>query len=495
MHFRKALVRSCAAGLLAAAVALPSHAQNAFQRGLDAYLSGEYDEALALWQPVAESGNAVAAFNIGVLYARGLGVQADPVQALRWYRQSALAGYANAQFNLGSAHYDGDGTARNIGQAVAWWEKAAEQNHPEALYNLATLYRDGRVVEQNLERARGLFERGAAVGDPRAESALAKLQDRVDAAGGEGELSEPPPAGDEWPSGENPEHYAVQLFAVAKQEAARRFVLDNGLAARVHVYQAEVDGKTWFKGVSGSYADHGAAQAARKELQDMLPGVSPWIRRYRDIQAEAVADVPLPAAVAPPVALEETAPAISERTGASTGDASAASGDETTETSAASAAVAATESRSQSAEPVSSRTVDDDPESSGAGEPAATETAAVDEAAARLNRGQRAFNAQDYDEAFAAWRPLAEEGVADAQYGIGFMYESGWGVDRDYSEAYRWYQLAAQQGHVKSQFNLGMLYRNGNGVAQNDALGLYWIQTAADRGDERALSYLKKLNQ
>ncbi len=106
----------------------------------------------------------------------------------------------------------------------------------------------------------------------------------------------------------------------------------------------------------------------------------------------------------------------------------------------------------------------------------------------------RAFNAQNYEAAFDAWQPLAEQGVADAQYGIGFMYESGWGVEEDFSEAFRWYQLAAQQGHVRSQFNLGVLYREGKGVARNDALGLYWIQTAADGGDDRALNYLQNLN-
>jgi len=113
---------------------------------------------------------------------------------------------------------------------------------------------------------------------------------------------------------------------------------------------------------------------------------------------------------------------------------------------------------------------------------------------AALRAGQQAFNAQDYEAAFEAWQPLAEQGVADAQYGIGFMYESGWGMARDFSKAFRWYQLAAQQDHVQAQYNLGLLYRDGRGVARNDALGLYWIQTAADGGDQRARNYLQSLN-
>ena len=43
-------------------------------------------------------------------------------------------------------------------------------------------------------------------------------------------------------------------------------------------------------------------------------------------------------------------------------------------------------------------------------------------------------------------RKAAVEGDADAQFGLGVMYQHGLGVSKDYVEAYAWYILAAAQG-------------------------------------------------
>lgn len=496
----------------------PAAAQSgdAFQQGLDAYLDGDYVKAMELWRPAAESGDSVAAFNVGVLHAQGLGVEADPAEALKWYRQSALDGYANAQFNLGAAYYNGEGTEANVSEAVSWWEKAAEQEHPEALYNLGALYRDGRFVDQDIERARTLFERAAAAGDARAGEALAGLTgseteaeesegpeqtastddvpaetDSETADAGDADTAQDGSAatadgGEGWPANVNPEHWAVQVFAVGKREAAERFIEEHDLAGRVRVFEAEVHGETWFKGVAGNYADADAAKAAQKELEDHLGGASLWIRPYRAIQEEAVGEMAEPAA-APRETTGSDQATIEEDA-----QPSVASEDDIEDLEQAERAAA--RSAEDEREPILTETGDvasdtEPPED----EPAQAPRISDDDRAA-LRAGQQAFNAQNYEAAFDAWRPLAERGVADAQYGIGFMYESGWGVEEDLSKAFRWYQLAAQQGHEQSQFNLGVLYREGKGVARNDALGLYWIQTAADGGDQRALNYLKNLN-
>lgn len=483
----------------AAALAGAATAQDrsAFQEGLDAYVNGEYRAAMEHWRPVAESGDAVAAFNIGVLYAQGLGLEADPEEAVRWYRQSAHAGYANAQFNLGAAYYSGDGIEKNIPQAVSWWEKAAAQDHAEALYNLATLYRHGRGVQPDAGRARALFSKAASLGDTRARQALADMGSPApdsDAGGAaDGGATVPDASGDERDQGdesgheaappgradslgnENPDHWTVQVFAGTEEAAARRFARDHGLTDSLRIYKADIDGKTWFKGIYGSYADRAEAGATQAELARELPGSEPWLRSFRAIQAEAVGEI---------VAGEA-------------GDGAAAGGAPRGEPSASEA------SRSSAAAPENADDGGRADEAAGSvesGRGASTASASPSGQAQdggsheALRAGQKAFNAQDYAAALEAWRPLAEQGVAEAQYGLGFMYESGWGVEQDYGEAFRWYHQAAQQGHVKAQYNLGMLYRNGRGVAQNDALGLYWIQTAADRGDERAENFLKESN-
>lgn len=111
--------------------------------------------------------------------------------------------------------------------------------------------------------------------------------------------------------------------------------------------------------------------------------------------------------------------------------------------------------------------------------------------AGELKRGQSAFNQQNYVQALEVWTPLAVQGSAEAQYGLGFMYESGWGIKRDYVKAFAWYERAATLGHAKSQYNLGLLYLNGFGVAKDTDKGRYWVQAAAGQKDRRALEFLQ----
>lgn len=53
-----------------------------------------------------------------------------------------------------------------------------------------------------------------------------------------------------------------------------------------------------------------------------------------------------------------------------------------------------------------------------------------------------AYARHDYDTAARLFRSLAEEGVADAQQFLGFMYHDGEGVPRDYILAHMWFNLA-----------------------------------------------------
>jgi TPR repeat protein len=76
-----------------------------------------------------------------------------------------------------------------------------------------------------------------------------------------------------------------------------------------------------------------------------------------------------------------------------------------------------------------------------------------------FQRAQAAYNRQDYVTALREWRPLAQQGDADAQAWVGYMYEQGQGVARDDAEAVRWYCKAADQGHATGQANLGVMVR------------------------------------
>ena len=60
-----------------------------------------------------------------------------------------------------------------------------------------------------------------------------------------------------------------------------------------------------------------------------------------------------------------------------------------------------------------------------------------------LEDGMDAHKSGDYATALRLWRPLAEQGNADAQFALGFMLERGQGVLRDRVQAHMLYSLVA----------------------------------------------------
>ena len=65
-----------------------------FQKGFAAYKAGDYATALQEWTPLAEAGDEVAQYNLGIMYENGEGVPQDYKEAVKWYRLAAEQGYA-----------------------------------------------------------------------------------------------------------------------------------------------------------------------------------------------------------------------------------------------------------------------------------------------------------------------------------------------------------------------------------------------------------------
>ncbi len=88
---------------------------------------------------------------------------------------------------------------------------------------------------------------------------------------------------------------------------------------------------------------------------------------------------------------------------------------------------------------------------------------------------------QDHGEAHHWFRLSAEQGNADAQFSVGFLYYTGRGVPKDHAEAERWYRLAAEQGEVGAQLSLALMYSD-----QDDPEAIHWYKLAAEQGDDVA---------
>lgn len=111
-------------------------------------------------------------------------------------------------------------------------------------------------------------------------------------------------------------------------------------------------------------------------------------------------------------------------------------------------------------------------------------------AAADLQTALRYHGYKDYDQAFAAFMELAQQGDATAQANVGYYYDNGLAVAKDLDEALRWYKIAAGNGSVEAQYNLGAMYESGDGVARDYTEAFKWLSMAAYQGDAHADAYL-----
>ena len=94
--------------------------------------AGIQPDVLARYRREAEAGNAGSQDNLGSCYEQGLGLPANPLQAVVWYRASAEQGFAPAQFHLGDCYENGKGVARDLEQARHWYRLAAGHGMAQA---------------------------------------------------------------------------------------------------------------------------------------------------------------------------------------------------------------------------------------------------------------------------------------------------------------------------------------------------------------------------
>lgn len=134
-------------------------------------------EKAAFWfREAADNDIANAAYNLGVLYHQGLGVEKDLDHAIYWYRDAAALGHPEAQYNLGIAHIEGIGTEYNAPLAAAFFESAANAGVVEAAYNLGLIYENGLMGNAvRNEDALLWYDIAAKGGNADAKAALQQL--------------------------------------------------------------------------------------------------------------------------------------------------------------------------------------------------------------------------------------------------------------------------------------------------------------------------------
>jgi TPR repeat protein len=159
--------------LCAAAVAV------AQDHGFEAYQAGRFEQAFAALVPLAEKGDANAQYVLGIMYARGQGVEQSFYEAGKMYRLAAEQGHAGAQINLGSLFENcyGNGPC-DTEEGADWYRRAADQGDAIGQHNLAVMYAAGEGVARDEWSARILFRKSAEQGHLPAQYNLGVIYER-----------------------------------------------------------------------------------------------------------------------------------------------------------------------------------------------------------------------------------------------------------------------------------------------------------------------------
>ena len=159
---------------IAAALALSSAAifgspataqDDAFSKAREAYLQADYVEAVKWFRLLADQGEALAQAQLGYMYDMGEGVPENDAEAVKWFRLAAEQGYVPAQHSLGAMYHSGQGVPKNYAEAVKWYRLAAEQGDAGAQTSLGSMYALGRAVPEDYIQAYMWLNLAAAQGD------------------------------------------------------------------------------------------------------------------------------------------------------------------------------------------------------------------------------------------------------------------------------------------------------------------------------------------
>jgi hypothetical protein len=165
MHFRSLVL-----AVLTLVLAVPGSAQSV-RAGIAAWQKADYSAAVAIWRPLAEKGDADAAFNLGQAYRLGRGVPTNIGAAQTWFERAARKGHVDAETTLGLLLFEnGDQPA-----GLRWLRVAAEKGEPRALLIYGTALFNGDNVPRDPVLGYAYVSRAAAQGLKPAKETLAEL--------------------------------------------------------------------------------------------------------------------------------------------------------------------------------------------------------------------------------------------------------------------------------------------------------------------------------
>ena len=114
---------------------------------------------------------------------------------------------------------------------------------------------------------------------------------------------------------------------------------------------------------------------------------------------------------------------------------------------------------------------------------------------AGLSEALTAYGIKKYDQAFAEFTYLAEEGDSIASYYLGKMYAEGLGVEKNEEKAIEFYQKAESAYNIDATYELAqiLLSQANDKDDERFVAGLKYLKRAAYTGQADALYQLGEL--
>ena len=116
-------------------------------KGFEAYNNKDYISAYNTWLPLAESGDAIAQSNLGIMFKNGEGVSQNYEKSFKWFSLSAKQGYVFAQTLLGHMYENGYGVQKSDIDAYMWFYLAASKHDPDGIILLGLIQKNMSETE------------------------------------------------------------------------------------------------------------------------------------------------------------------------------------------------------------------------------------------------------------------------------------------------------------------------------------------------------------
>lgn len=431
-----------------------------------------------------------AQYEVGLMYANGIGVVQDFKQAMHWIRLSAERGHVPAQYLLGTRYATGVAIDKDEHQAFTWFLRAASQNHPKAYFRLGKLHAVARP-----QAAFACFLKAAELGVSEAQLAVAQAFARGDgvaadvsqalhwckASAEQGLAAAQHTLADMYAQGRDAPADLEAAFFWYRRAAAQRYA-----PAQVAMELLDAGGSGRNQVLSQRNRRKGAAERRQ-------PSADEWINaaEHGDANVWYHLGVMFETGMAVPEDLIQAEYWYSR----------AAHGDDVRaqlalarllqarqEASATNWLQRAAERGSVEAQVALGRRL----LASDGGDKNLFGGMAWCLRAAEHQDGRAWWTLADtfekHGEALKtlSYRNAADLGDPHAQYVVAQQCAAGADAARDPVAAVSWYRLAAEQGHREAQSALGSCYLGGVGVAPDFRQALDWLQKAADQGDAKA---------